>query len=348
MSQFKNIIAIASGKGGVGKSTVSANLAVVLSDLGFKVGLMDADVYGPSIPTILGITEKPSSAGDNKIFPVEKYGLKVISMGFFIAANEAVIWRGPMLHKMVSDFLNVVEWGEIDFLIVDLPPGTGDVQLSLCQSIAITGAVVVSTPQDVAWNVAQKAIMMFDKLNAPVVGVVENMSGEIFGRGGAQRAARVLGIPFLGEIPLAAALRISADEGKPLVQAHPTSPAARALIEIGKNLSAEIKNRSESPNAKIFVKKIGPAGQSEILIEWNDGKLGIYPARDLRLACPCAGCVHELTGERTVKSENIPADIRAVSINAVGRYALQINWSDGHATGLYGFDYLRGISDKKS
>src|SRR3989338_5833408 len=192
--KVKKVIAVASGKGGVGKSTVSANLALALAQSGAKVGLMDADVYGPSIPTILGTSDKPLSV-EGRILPVERYGVKVISMGFFIAQNEAVIWRGPMLHKMVQDFLGVVEWGELDYLLVDLPPGTGDIQLSLCQTIPLSGAVVVSTPQDVAWNVAQKAIVMFDKLNTPILGVIENMShhvckncgtkDEIFGAGGA-------------------------------------------------------------------------------------------------------------------------------------------------------------------
>ena len=358
MSQFKNIIAVASGKGGVGKSTVAVNLALALSGFGLRVGLMDADVYGPSIPTILGITEKPKSVGENKISPIEKYGLKVISMGFFIPANEAVIWRGPMLHKMVNDFLKVVDWGELDTLVVDLPPGTGDIQLSLCQTIAITGAVIVSTPQDVAWNVAQKAIVMFDKLNAPVLGVIENMSTytcghcgqkeEIFGHGGTRSAVKILGIPFLGEIPLVTALRTSADQGRPLVSENPRHPAAQALIQIAKNLEAEIKKDKESTQAKVFAKKVGPAGGPEILVEWSDGKLGVYSANDLRLACPCAGCVNESTGQKLLKPEHIPADIRPLSINTVGRYALQISWSDGHNTGIYSFEYLRKLPGNKS
>ena len=353
MSQFKNIIAVASGKGGVGKSTVAANLALALSGMGESVGLMDADVYGPSIPTILGITEKPTSTGDQKITPVEKYGLKVISMGFFVPVNEAVIWRGPMLHKMVNDFLKVVDWGELDTLVVDLPPGTGDIQLSLCQTIAITGAVIVSTPQDVAWNVAQKAIVMFDKLKAPVLGVIENMStyvcghcgqkDEIFGHGGAQAAAKILGIPFLGEIPLVTALRSSGDQGKPLVLEHPEHPAAQSFIQIAKNLKAGIKKEKEFAAGKVFAKKIGPPGNPEILVEWSDGKLGIYSAKDLRLACPCAGCVNELSGEKMLKSDDVRVDIRPLSINTVGRYALQISWSDGHNTGIYSFEYLRKL-----
>lgn len=352
--KVKSILAVASGKGGVGKSTVSVNLALALARSGAKVGIMDADVYGPSIPTLLGIHEKPLSLGEHRIAPVEKYGLKVISMGFFVPVNEAVIWRGPMLHKMVSDFLGIVEWGELDTLVVDLPPGTGDIQLSLCQTISITGAVIVSTPQEVAWNVAQKAIVMFDKLNAPVLGIIENMSyftcahcgknEDIFGHGGARHAAQILGIPFLGEIPLATSLRTSSDEGVPTVERDPKNALSLTFFDIARNLSAEIEKRRFLGEPKIIPKKIGPPNQPEILIEWGDGKLGIYPARKLRLACPCAACVHEQTGEKILKPESVPADIRAVVIRPVGRYALQIHWSDGHETGLYSFESLYKLS----
>src|ERR1041384_162845 len=194
----KNIIPVASGKGGVGKSTVAANLAVALAKMGAKVGLMDADVYGPSIPTLTGAVP-PGGGNPNRFNPPIAHGVKVVSMGFFVNPGDAVIWRGPMLHKAVEQFLGQVEWGELDYFLVDLPPGTGDIQLSLCETIPLTGAVIVSTPQDVAWNVAQKAIVMFDKLNAPVLGIIENMSHfvcnhcskteEIFGNGGARRAA---------------------------------------------------------------------------------------------------------------------------------------------------------------
>ena len=350
----KHVIAVASGKGGVGKSTVSANLALALAGNGSKVAIMDADVYGPSIPTILGITEKPKSV-DGRILPVEKFGLKIISMGFFIAANEAVIWRGPMLHKMVNDFLNIVDWGELDYLIIDLPPGTGDIQLSLCQTISLTGAVIVSTPQDVAWNVAQKAIVMFDKLNTPVLGIVENMSRytcsqcghgeEIFGHGGAKRAAQVLEIPFFGEIPLETSLRKASDEGAPIVLSKPDSAASLAFFHIVDHLKSEI-NRQSSQSSKIVPKKVGAAGQPEILIEWNDGSLGVYPSRELRLACPCATCVDEWSGQKIIDSKNVPSDIRPVALNSIGRYALQVQWSDGHATGLYSFEFLRKFSPK--
>ncbi|MFB3068239.1 MAG: Mrp/NBP35 family ATP-binding protein, partial [Acidobacteriota bacterium] len=176
LSGVKNIVPVASGKGGVGKSTVSANLAVALAQTGAQVGLMDADVYGPSIPTMMGISEKPVSGPNQQIMPITQYDLKIISMGFFLPQEKAVIWRGPMLDKMITQFLGGVQWGVLDYLIIDLPPGTGDIQLSLCQKVPLTGAVIVSTPQDVALNVAEKAISMFDQLNTPVLGIVENMS----------------------------------------------------------------------------------------------------------------------------------------------------------------------------
>jgi len=352
LPQVKSVIAVASGKGGVGKSTVSANLALALAKTGSKVGLMDADVYGPSIPTILGIHEKPASL-DNRIIPVEKYGVKVISMGFFVSANEAVIWRGPMLHKMVQDFLGVVDWGELDILIVDLPPGTGDIQLSLCQTIPLTGAVIVSTPQEVAWNVAQKAIVMFDKLNTPVLGIIENMSyhvckkcgekEEIFGSGGARRAAESMGIPFLGQIPLLKAIRSTADEGDPVVHSDANSEAAKNFVDIAKKLSSCLEPSNVRCFAKIIPVKIEQPDEKQIEIEWNDGKKSIYPARDLRLACPCATCVDEVTGQRILLKVNVPATIRPLSIQPVGRYALQIQWSDGHNTGLYGYEMLRQL-----
>ncbi len=251
---IKHIIPIASGKGGVGKSTVSANLALALAKTGAKVGLMDVDVYGPSIPTMLGITEGPQVDAQNRISPVEQYGVKVVSMGFFMKPGEAAIWRGPMLHKTVQQFLTGVLWGELDYLIGDLPPGTGDVTLSLCQSIPITGAVIVSTPQDVALNVAQKSIAMFKKLNAPILGIIENMSAyvcphcgkrdEIFGTGGARQTAERLGIPFLGAIPLSTPIRIAADAGKPLVLSEPNSPAAQAFVSIATQFAAQASIRA--------------------------------------------------------------------------------------------------------
>lgn len=251
---IKNIIPVASGKGGVGKSTVSANLALALAKSGASVGLMDADVYGPSIPTILGIRGEPEVDEKNRITPLSQHGVKVVSMGFFMKPEDAVIWRGPMLHKTVQQFLGGVFWGDLDYLIVDLPPGTGDVQLSLCQSIPITGAVIVSTPQDVALNVAQKAIAMFNKLNAPILGVVENMSTficphcnkreDIFGTSGAKQLAQRLQLPFLGEIPLATQVRATADAGKPVVISDPQSVSAQAFVKVAEALAQQVSIRA--------------------------------------------------------------------------------------------------------
>ena len=259
----RNVVPVGSGKGGVGKSTVAANLAVALAGTGARVGLMDADIYGPSIPTILGITERPQP-GRKGIQPVDAYGVKVISAGFFIRPDQAVVWRGPMLSKLVDQFLHDVEWGELDYLIVDLPPGTGDVQLTLCQRIPLTGAVIVSTPQDVALQVAEKAVIMFNQLKCPILGIVENMSyyicshcGErenIFDTGGAERAAERWQAPLLGKIPLATRIREASDGGRPVGWDDPGSADAAAFSEIAKNLAAQISIRHLKEEAEPAMK----------------------------------------------------------------------------------------------
>ena len=248
----KNVVPIASGKGGVGKSTVTANLAIALAQTGARVGIMDADIYGPTIPTLLGVDDLPKPTAEG-IIPAERYGVKLISMGFFLREDDAIIWRGPMLHKTVQHFLGSVVWGELDYLLVDLPPGTGDVQLTLCQSIPLTGAAIVSTPQDVALKVAQKAITMFARLNTPVLGVIENMAhyvcphcgapDEVFGSGGARRAAERLEIPFLGEIPLATVIRAQSDAGRPVVLDR-ASPFAAAYRSVAERLAAQVSIRA--------------------------------------------------------------------------------------------------------
>lgn len=240
---IKNVVCVASGKGGVGKSTVTVNLAYALQRFGATVGIMDADVYGPSIPTILGVDGEPEADESNRIKPLEKDGIRVVSMGFFMDPNQAVIWRGPMLHKTVQQFLGGVIWGDLDYLLVDLPPGTGDVQLSLCQTIPISGAVIVSTPQPVALNVAQKAIAMFNKLQTPVLGMIENMASDVFGRGGTETAAESWSIPYLGSIPLEAPIRLAADSGQPLTPA--ASPEAYESFEsVAKAMAAQISVRA--------------------------------------------------------------------------------------------------------
>lgn len=262
--QVKNIIPVGSGKGGVGKSTVSANVAIALAQTGAKVGLMDADIYGPSIPTLMGISEQPVVGSDNQIIPVTKHGVKVVSMGFFLPQDKAVIWRGPMLDKMMAQFLGGVQWGELDYLIIDLPPGTGDIQLSLCQKAPLTGAAIVSTPQDVALNVAQKAIAMFDQLNTPVLGLVENMSfyvcshcgerDDIFGTGGARRVSEERALPFLGAIPLSSRIRQLSDEGKPVILVDLDSEEAKSFVQVAENLAAQISVQNMSSEVSQEIK----------------------------------------------------------------------------------------------
>jgi len=249
IAETGHIVAVASGKGGVGKSTVAANLAVALSGLGLKVGLLDADIYGPSVPMMFGIgAERPKGAGGQSFYPIEKYGIKLISVGFFVTDKTPIIWRGPMVMSAVRQFLNETVWGVLDFLVVDLPPGTGDAQLTLAQLVSIDGVVIVTTPQEVATADAQRAVRMFRQVHCPILGIVENMSvficpdcgerDEIFGRGGGQRMAKTEGVPLLAEIPIFAELREASDRGMPLTLAHPEHPASAAFVELARRVAA--------------------------------------------------------------------------------------------------------------
>lgn len=235
---IQKVIAIASGKGGVGKTTVTVNLAVALAKLGFSVGLMDGDIYGPNVPMMLGIPtdQKPDISGDDKMVPIESQGVRMISMGVLVPADQPMIWRGPMLHNAVTQFVQKVDWGELDFLLVDLPPGTGDVQLSLVQTVPLTGAVMVTTPQEVALSDVRKGIALFQKTSVPILGVIENMSGPVFGSGGGEKTARQYQVPFLGTIPLNAEIRTGGDQGKPIVLSHSDSEAAQAFFHAAKQL----------------------------------------------------------------------------------------------------------------
>jgi len=247
--QVKNTIAIASGKGGVGKSTISVNLALALSNCLAKVGLFDADIYGPTIPQMLGV-RKEVYAKAGRIIPVENYNLKVISIDFFLEESTPVIWRGPLVAGAIQQFLRDVDWGELDYMIIDLPPGTGDAQLTLAQTIPLTGAVIVTTPHDVAKKIAVKALKLFQQLNVPILGIIENMSyficphcgkrSDIFNSGGRRKAGQDLGVPFLGEIPLDMNLRVSGDEGVPFLLKFPDSETARIFARIAGNLARQI------------------------------------------------------------------------------------------------------------
>jgi ATP-binding protein involved in chromosome partitioning len=250
LSDVRFKVAVASGKGGVGKSTVAANLALALQRLGHTVGLMDSDIYGPSQQMMMGIDEKPWVNEQNRIVPIERYGVKVMSLGFLMDVDQPVIWRGPMVMKAVEQFLGDVAWGSLDFLLIDLPPGTGDAQLTLTQKIQLTGSVIVTTPQDVSLIDARKGLAMFQKVNVPVLGIVENMSyyvcpkcghrEEIFKHGGGSRTAAQLRVPFLGEIPLDPRVAVGGDAGRPIVASEPESPAARAYAAIAEAVARQL------------------------------------------------------------------------------------------------------------
>lgn len=277
---IKNIIAVASGKGGVGKSTVTANLAVTLAKMGFKVGVLDADIYGPSMPIMFDVeNEKPVSItvdGKSKMKPIESYEIKMLSIGFFTAPSQAVIWRGPMAAKALNQMIFDADWGELDFMLLDLPPGTGDIHLSIMQSLPITGAVVVSTPQAVALADAKKGVAMFmqDNINVPVLGIIENMAYftpeelpenkyYIFGQEGAKNLAEDLGVPFLGEVPIVQSIREAGDYGRPAAL-QTASPIEKVFEEITRNVVQETVNRNESLPATEAIKITTMAGCSAV------------------------------------------------------------------------------------
>jgi ATP-binding protein involved in chromosome partitioning len=256
------IIAVASGKGGVGKSTVAINLALALRDLGLKVGVLDADIYGPSLPKLLAIRERPQTAGGTRLKPIMRYGMPVMSIGFLVEEETPMIWRGPMVMSALTQMLREVDWGELDVMVVDMPPGTGDAQLTMAQQVPLKGAVIVSTPQDLALIDARRGIAMFRRVNVPVLGIVENMStficphcgtrSDIFGHGGARHEAERLGVPFLGEVPLAIEIRERSDSGAPVVAADPDGPHAQSFRDIAVGVRAGLVAESR-PAPKIVI-----------------------------------------------------------------------------------------------
>ncbi|MBN1303755.1 MAG: Mrp/NBP35 family ATP-binding protein [Anaerolineales bacterium] len=236
---IRNAIAIGSGKGGVGKSTIAVNIAVALAKSGARVGLMDADIYGPNIPTMMGVEHAPAPVNE-KLIPAEAYGVKMMSMGFLVKPGQPLIWRGPMLHSAIRQFLSDVEWGELDYLIIDLPPGTGDAALSLAQALPLSGAILVTLPQQVSLEDASRGLNMFKQLDVPILGVIENMSGDVFGQGGGEALARAAKAPFLGSVPMNADIRLAGDTGKPVVISQPDSAIAAAITAIAQDIAAKI------------------------------------------------------------------------------------------------------------
>jgi len=258
----ETIIAVGSGKGGVGKTTLAVNLAIALEKMGHKVGLLDADIYGPNVPLMLGVSAQPKVLGDNRIEPLEAHGLKVISVGFLNPGDKPLIWRGPMLHSIIRQFLGSVLWGSLDYLVVDLPPGTGDVALSLIQTVPLTGAIVVSTPSDVSLQDARKAIEMFRQMKVDIVGMVENMSyfvcphchqqTDIFSRGGAEKTASQFGVSFLGEVQLDPGIRQAGDAGQPAVLAGENTPHAKSLFEFARRVAARVDEIKSSATESVI------------------------------------------------------------------------------------------------
>jgi ATP-binding protein involved in chromosome partitioning len=257
VGNVKRIVAVASGKGGVGKSTVAVNLALALRQLGREVGLLDADVYGPSVPIMLGLTERPRADEEKRIEPIERHGLRAISMGLFVEAAKPIIWRGPMITKLLVEFVRNVLWGDLDYLLIDMPPGTGDAQLTICQQVPLSGGVIVTTPQEVALLDVKRGVTMFREVNVPVLGVVENMSvhvcrkcgssHDLFGSGGGQQMARRFDIPFLGALPLVREVREGGDRGVPIVASDPDHPASRVFLDIARRVEAELERLDGTP-----------------------------------------------------------------------------------------------------
>lgn len=357
-SLVKNIVAIGSGKGGVGKSTVSTELAVSLASRGYKVGLMDADIYGPSQPAMLGASDedrKNLKTVGNALVPIEKHGVSFMSMGLLGKKDMPVIWRAPMAQKIIQQFLGGIMWGELDFLLIDLPPGTGDVQITLAQQANLTGAVIVSTPQNMALKIAEKGLKMFNEVNVPIIGLVENMSGfvcphcdketEIFKKGGGEGMSDGLNVPFLGAVPLDPQIMGSLDDGNPLENIKKNSPTYQSIENVTKNFLESLEKTVKESN-KLTPENVSLGEGDSLEIEWKDGASGKWKATTLRYYCPCASCVDEDTGVRKIKMDDISLDIKILSAKPVGRYGINLQFSDQHKTGIYRFDLLKDFKEK--
>jgi ATP-binding protein involved in chromosome partitioning len=350
---IKHMIAVASGKGGVGKSTTAVNLALGLQAIGLKAGILDADIYGPSQPRLLGLSGRPQVAGGNKLRPMEAYGLKTMSMGFLVDEGTPIIWRGPMVVSALTQMLRDVTWGELDALVIDMPPGTGDVQLTMAQQVPLSGAIIVSTPQDLALIDARKGLNMFRKVDVPVLGIIENMSffvcpkcgerSDIFGHGGAKLEAEKLGVPFLGGVPLHMDIRQTSDAGQPIVATSPNGPHARIYRDIATKAWAEIQDTAEMriqpPTLAISPDKselhVGFAGEGTFTLS----------AEMLRVMSPSAEVQGHSPDQRVTVGRK--RNVKIKELRPVGNYAVRIVFDDGHDTGLYAWSYLQTLDQER-
>jgi ATP-binding protein involved in chromosome partitioning len=347
----RHLIAVASGKGGVGKSTTATNLALGFQAIGLKAGILDADIYGPSQPKLLGITGRPQMGAGKRLKPMEGYGLKVMSMGFLVDEAKPIVWRGPMVVSALTQMLREVDWGqagdELDVLVIDMPPGTGDVQLSIAQNVPLSGAIIVSTPQDLALIDARKGLAMFQQVAVPILGIVENMSyflcpkcGErtdIFGHGGARDEAARLGVPFLGGVPLHMDIRETSDSGRPITATSPDSLHAGIFRDLAAKAWAEMHaaagQRIEPPALDVS------GSRDSLKVTFDDGAAFDLSAEMLRVMSPSAEVQGHSPDQRVTVARK--RSIKIKDLEPVGNYAVRIVFDDGHSTGLYAWSYLR-------
>jgi ATP-binding protein involved in chromosome partitioning len=350
---IRHMIAVASGKGGVGKSTTAVNLALAFRSIGLKTGILDADIYGPSQPRLLGLTGRPQVLHGSTLKPLEGYGLKAMSMGFLIDEGTPIIWRGPMVVSALTQMLRDVAWGELDVLVIDMPPGTGDVQLTMAQQVPLSGAIIVSTPQDLALIDARKGLNMFRKVDVPVLGIVENMSyftcpkcGErspIFGHGGAAQEAERLGIPFLGGVPLHMDIRATSDTGQPIVATSPESEHAQIYRDIAAKAWAELQastdQRVKPPKLELN------AERNELSVTFEGAAPFTLSAEMLRVMSPSAEVQGHSPDQRVTVGRK--RNVKIKELRPVGNYAVRIVFDDGHDTGLYSWSYLQQLDRER-
>lgn len=347
----RHIIAVSSCKGGVGKSTTAVNLAYALAGKGHRVGLFDADIYGPSLPTMVQIANAQLYQQDDMIVPLEYMGVKLMSFGYIPSASGAAIMRGPMVTQIINQLLTTTNWGTLDYLVLDLPPGTGDVQLTLTQLIPITAAVIVTTPQQLSFVDVVKGIQMFEKLKVPTVAVVENMSYFIcpdcssrhylFGQGARRRIVEQYGIPNSFDMPVHPELSHSGDGGIPFVLVQPKAEASNLFIKLAEAVHAEVQNIAKG---RLHRPEISFSPDAGIRVKLNESRGGSIRPAELRRRCRCANCVEEFTGRQLLRPEQIPDNVYPLRIQPMGNYAVAIQWSDGHSSSIYPYEVLMELA----